>query len=222
MPFLLPRKDDMGVFDAVKEQVTVRQVMEQSGIVFNHSHMCKCPFHQDKTPSMRVKPADKKYFCFGCGESGDAIDFVARYYGIAPLDAAMQIADQFGIVYDNTKRAPPKPIRREKSVLQILEEAKSHTFRVLADYLHMLEDWERRYAPEDMDHIDDRYLEAVQCLEITRYRLDILLYGTEDEKKELVSDLEKEIEHYEEKIRDYHGNQRQSDQNRKRSCEAVH
>ena len=75
--FLLSGKDIMGVFDEVKERVTARAVMERAGIVFNRGNMCKCPFHQDKTASMKVKPMDKKYFCFGCGEKGDAIDFVA-------------------------------------------------------------------------------------------------------------------------------------------------
>ena len=73
----------MGVFDEVKERLTAREVMERAGIVFNRNNMCRCPFHQDKTASMKVKPTDKKYFCFGCGEKGDAIDFVAKYYNLS-------------------------------------------------------------------------------------------------------------------------------------------
>lgn len=49
----------MGVFDEVKERVTAREVMERAGIVFNRNNMCRCPFHQDKTASMKVKPTDK-------------------------------------------------------------------------------------------------------------------------------------------------------------------
>lgn len=52
--FLLSGKDIMGVFDEVKERVTARAVMERAGIVFNRGNMCKCPFHQDKTASMKV------------------------------------------------------------------------------------------------------------------------------------------------------------------------
>ena len=51
----------MGVFDEVKERVTARAVMERAGIVFNRSNMCRCPFHQDKTASMKVKPANSKF-----------------------------------------------------------------------------------------------------------------------------------------------------------------
>ena len=41
--------------------------------------MAVCPFHKDKNPSMKI---DRRYYCFGCGEKGDAIDFVAKFYGI--------------------------------------------------------------------------------------------------------------------------------------------
>lgn len=65
------------------------EYMTQRGRNLMSSNMCRCPFHQDKTANMKVKPTDKKYFCFGCGEKGDAIDFVARYYNLSPKDAAM-------------------------------------------------------------------------------------------------------------------------------------
>ena len=135
----------MGVFDEVKERVTAREVMERAGIVFNRNNMCRCPFHQDRTASMKVKPTDKKYFCFGCGEKGDAIDFVAKYYNRSPREAAMQIADEFGIIYDSSVRSPPKPVRREKSPMQILEETKTKTYRVLSDYLHLLKEWDNEW-----------------------------------------------------------------------------
>ena len=43
----------------------------------------------------------------------------------------MQTADEFGIAYDSSVRSPPKPVRREKSPMQILEEAKAKTYQVL-------------------------------------------------------------------------------------------
>ena len=39
--------------------------------------MACCPFHNDKTPSMKL---DQRYHCFGCGADGDVIDFAAALY----------------------------------------------------------------------------------------------------------------------------------------------
>ena len=39
--------------------------------------MACCPFHNDKTPSMKL---DRRYHCFGCGADGDVIDFTAALY----------------------------------------------------------------------------------------------------------------------------------------------
>jgi hypothetical protein len=41
-----------------------------------------CPFHQEKTPSFAVDPERGVYYCHGCGEGGDAIQFVRRKEGL--------------------------------------------------------------------------------------------------------------------------------------------
>ena len=109
----------MNVFTVVKDNVTARQVAMQYGIKINRSGLACCPFHKDKTPSMKM---DKRYYCFGCGDTGDAIDFVAKYFGLAPKSAAMNIASDFGLNYDSTNRAPPKKIAPRKTPEQILYE----------------------------------------------------------------------------------------------------
>lgn len=50
-----------------------------------------CPFHDEKSPSFTVTPATGYFFCFGCGEGGDAIDFVQKYEGVGFNAAVGQI-----------------------------------------------------------------------------------------------------------------------------------
>ena len=59
----------MGLFDEVKENVTVRQAAEFYGFKITKSGLISCIFHNDKTPSMKV---DRRYYCFGCGVTGTA------------------------------------------------------------------------------------------------------------------------------------------------------
>lgn len=54
----------MNLFEAVKDSVTTRQAAESYGLQVKHGGMCRCPFHNDKTPSMKV---DKQFPTgFGC------------------------------------------------------------------------------------------------------------------------------------------------------------
>ena len=88
----------MNVFEAVKQSVTTRQAAERYGIHVNRNGMCVCPFHNDKTPSMKL---DRRYHCFGCGADGDVIDFAAALYGLRKKEAAVQLAQDFGLSYED-------------------------------------------------------------------------------------------------------------------------
>ena len=48
---------------------------EMHGLKVRRNNMVSRPFHNDRTPSMKV---DKRFHCFGCGADGDVIDFVSR------------------------------------------------------------------------------------------------------------------------------------------------
>ena len=43
---------------------------------------------------------DKRYYCFGCEEKGDAVDYVAKMFGLSLKDAAIKICEDFGLSYD--------------------------------------------------------------------------------------------------------------------------
>lgn len=137
----------MNVFEAVKQSVTTRQAAEHYGIHVGRNGMACCPFHNDKTPSMKL---DRRYHCFGCGADGDVIDFAAALYGLRKKEAAVQLAQDFGLSYEDWK--PPgkekKPKPRQKSPEEQFQEAKNRCFRILADYLHLLMAWRnRRFIP---------------------------------------------------------------------------
>ena len=92
------------VFEVVKQSVTVREAAEMYGIAVGRGGMACCPFHDDRHPSMKLN--EDYFYCFGCGATGDVIDFTARLYDLSPKEAAEKLALDFGLVYDS--QAPPR------------------------------------------------------------------------------------------------------------------
>ncbi len=47
-----------------------------------------CPFHPDRSPSFTIFADDRRFQCFGCGASGDVIDFVEMLHKVGTREAA--------------------------------------------------------------------------------------------------------------------------------------
>jgi DNA primase len=56
-----------------------------------------CPFHREKTPSFTVSESKGFYHCFGCGQHGNAIDFVMAVEGLDFGDAIRRLAELTGL-----------------------------------------------------------------------------------------------------------------------------
>lgn len=59
----------------IKEQVNMTDVLREYGIEVNRG-MCKCPFHDDRKPSMKVYRDGVT--CFTCGKSWDVFSFIQQ------------------------------------------------------------------------------------------------------------------------------------------------
>ena len=90
------RSCDPELYQKVKESVSMQQAVEYCGLRILNGK-CRCPFHKDTHPSMKIYPNGKGYYCFVCGAGGDQIRFVADYYGISNYEAAKQLAQAYGL-----------------------------------------------------------------------------------------------------------------------------
>jgi DNA primase len=183
------------VFEVVKQNITTRDAVAHYGFRPNQSGLICCPFHHDKHPSMKV---DKRFYCFGCGESGDVIDFVAKYFNLPVKDAANKLASDFGLVTDENiiktvKHADPVINAKKEPVVTMQEITKA--FRIVADYANILKEWKNIYAPKSMDEEWDEHFEEV-LVNLTRseYLEDGLLFGSREEIKEFYENSKGEVE----------------------------
>src|SRR4051795_12816115 len=73
-----------------------------------------CPFHDERTPSFSVNGEEKLYYCFGCGEGGDAFKFVQETDGLDFQDAVELLAERFGVQVEREEDDPRAEQRRRR------------------------------------------------------------------------------------------------------------
>ncbi len=57
-----------------------------------------CPFHQEKTPSFTVNREKQIFYCFGCGEGGNAITLLMKIAGMSFPEAIRHLAEKTGVI----------------------------------------------------------------------------------------------------------------------------
>lgn len=60
--------------EQIKQTYSMRDIVEQYGFRPSRAGFISCPFHNEKTASLKIYK--DSYYCFGCGASGDIFDFV--------------------------------------------------------------------------------------------------------------------------------------------------
>ncbi len=78
-----------------------------------------CPFHEEKTPSFMVSPEKQLFHCFGCGEGGNAFNFLMKYEKLSFFEAVKMLAQKSGV---------PLPVDEEKE--NILHKKKERLYKL--------------------------------------------------------------------------------------------
>ena len=183
----------MNIFQEMKERVTARQVAERYGLKVSRNGMTRCPFHNDKHPSMKI---DQNYYCFACGAKGDAVNYVAVRLGLSQFEAAKKINDDFslGISIENTgiRRKQNSGVREKEKIptkeerIQFVQKKiggwVKDAVNVLLRYLRWMEFWKEFYKPESMEaEWNPLFVEALQNESKISYLVDMMMFGTDEE-----------------------------------------
>ena len=176
----------MNLFENIKATVTVRQAAEHYGLKVSRNNMVCCPFHNDRHPSLKLN--EDYFYCFGCGATGDVVDFTARLLGLSAYESAQRLAAVFGL--DISRPSVVAQVKKYRPRVNQLKQDELFCMNVLSGYLHLLEDWKERYAPETPENEpDERFVEACHKLEYVEYLNDLLLMSDQEERADTVKEL---------------------------------
>jgi len=130
---LIEQQSIQEVLDAcdMLEIVAPYTTLKKSGA----NYMGRCPFHGEKTPSFSVDPAQKLYYCFGCGEGGNAFTFIEKKEGLDFADAVNMLADKYGVRlrYEAANTHQEERRQERDRLLALLDQTADYYSRCLWD-----------------------------------------------------------------------------------------
>lgn len=185
------------VFEEIRHRVAMPDVAKFYGLEISHSGMACCPFHNDNTPSMKIY--EDHFYCFGCGLTGDCTGFVAKLFNISQLEAAKKISYDFGLGLFTQETAVPVQIvlSPEREYQQWLQNARLS----VSKYLNLLNEWRVKYKPDNsLENIHPHFEESLLQTGYTEYIDEILVYGTEKNKREFYDKNNGEIQRIQKRL----------------------
>lgn len=114
--FLAELRRKVDLVELVGEKVKLRRT--------GGKYIGKCPFHEDRKPSFQVDPADGFYKCWGCGKTGDAVQWLRERLGASFVESVEQLAGSVGMEQPRAEAAEGVVSRKHLAPLyQALAEA---------------------------------------------------------------------------------------------------
>jgi DNA primase len=112
-----------------------------------------CPFHDENSPSFKVNPLDKLYYCFGCEAKGDVFGFVQEKEGVDFPESVELLAERYGVELERDKEDPKAEAarRRRARIYELLE--RTSTF-----YVKYLWEGEKRESVKAREYLTGRGL----------------------------------------------------------------
>ena len=155
--------------DEIKQSTSMQEVLNMFGLKVNRKGFMCCPFHKEKTPSMKIY--DKKYHCFGCGEDGDVFSFVMKYQG-CDFKEAFKI---LGGGYSHDESFRYRVERRRKEIAEARESIKVDPEEVrslLAQTMNLIDELIASYEPFSDEWCDLQNIKPTLIYDWEYYYID--------------------------------------------------
>lgn len=125
----------------IRQLVTTRRAAERYGFTPDRAGYICCPFHREKTPSLKLFP-DGGWKCFGCGAGGSVIDFVMQLFDLSFPQAIVRIDSDFRLGLTGRRldrREASRILEQRKQEKEEREALEDQLRRVNAEHRYWLE-----------------------------------------------------------------------------------
>ena len=154
--------------EEIKKAYNMRDILDRYGIRPDRAGFIRCPFHKEKTASMKIY--QDSYYCFGCGAHGDIFDFVSEMEDITFQEAFFEL----GGTYEQKKetfgeRMVRYHARKERDRRQRQEEDLKEQRKINNELIDIYRDVLTLSAP-----LSDLWMESYNELQYQLYLHEIL------------------------------------------------
>lgn len=176
------------------QKTDILSVMQHQDIVLHkagRTYRGQCPMHGGKSNgSLTAYPDSQSWYCWGCGEGGDAIDFIKKLHGLSFKDAISYL----GIRPGRPVQIDPA-VQRRLTLQQNFEKAITEIYNglcVRAQHLHRL----RLQVKNNPSALTEAgavlYAGKMGELAEVDHKLDVLLSGTFEDQKSILTERKNE------------------------------
>lgn len=163
----------MTTADIIKRTLSMCDVAVMYGFTPDRAGFAKCPFHDEKTASLKIyKEPGRGFHCFGCNTGGTVIDFVMLLFNIPFQAAVVRLNADFRLGLTN-ERPDSRELKRRRQELREKERARAAFVAVWdAKMYEHRRLWEAKIhkAPTTPgEDFDPEYVEACKRLDIIEY-----------------------------------------------------
>lgn len=153
--------------DEIKQSVSMRELVERYGIHIDRKGFCCCPFHKEKTGSMKIYK--DSYNCFGCGANGDIFSFVMGMENCDFKTAYKALGGSYRQQSDHQRNLYHYHLqKRKEDEIKRLQKAEQEKKEVIEEI--RMQKLFKKLSPV----FSDDWCEAVNRLEYLFYKLEYL------------------------------------------------
>lgn len=146
--------------EVIKHTLNFDDILNTYGFELNRAGYINCPFHSEKTASLRIHKNKLSFKCYGCGEQGTFIDFVSKLFNLDFRQAVEKIDYDFHLGILNVKRTYKEAVELKKRMNELKQrraEAKkkqaeaAEIYNLSLSVFALYEQLLKRYSPKSAE-----------------------------------------------------------------------